>query len=120
MPAPRQFFRRTVQKAAIGGTFDDVEFAPPVEHSYTQITRAAFEDETNAPSSIRLVVVGHGDTYMLKEQDPGAAAVLYQDVDRTWITDGEKLVARFFGATAADVLKLYVEGWVHPLGPEPV
>lgn len=120
MAAARFFFRTTIQEAAAGGTYDDVAYACPVEHAYAEITRWAAEDETSAPTSIRSLVTGHGAAYMLNEQDPAAAATLYWDADRTLISDREQLVARFFGATAADVLRLHVEGWIVPLGEEPV
>ena len=120
MNSQRFFFRTTIRVAAAGGASDDVAYECPVEHAYAEITRWSVEDETSAPASIRTVVTGHGEEYMLDEQDPAAAATLYWDADRTIISDREQLVARFFGATAADVLKLHVEGWIVPLGEEPV
>lgn len=120
MAVGRYFFRTTVHKAAVGGAHDDVAFECPAEHAYAEITRWAAEDETNATTSIRGVVTGHGEEYMLRDKHTVAAATLDWDPDGTVIGDREKLVARFFGATAADVLKLHVEGWIVPLGEEPV
>lgn len=120
MAVGRYFLRTTIKGVSAGGAHDDVTFECPAEHAYAEITRWAVEDETSAPTSIRVMVTGHGQDYMLREQHAGAAATLYPDPDGTTIGDREKLVARFFGATNLDVLKLYVEGWIVPLGEEPV
>ena len=105
-------FRQRVQKAAAGGTFDEVRFGPILENRLYVIWRVAVEDETSAPTGdIRAYVDGHGYTHWELEQESPAAATLYWENDRFYLAQGESLVARFTGATAGDVLSLYVEGW---------
>ena len=112
MAPHRNYFRLRRTLSAVGGTFDDVEFGPILEGRFYHITRLAVEDETSAPSTdIRCYVGGHGYQHWLNEQNSPAAGVLYWDTDGTFLTMLESLVARFTGATASDVLKLYVEGW---------
>lgn len=97
------------------GDNDEVKFGP-IEHDRLYvITRFAVEDETSAPSGdIRCYVEGHGYEHWLNEENSPAAGVLYWDTDGTFLVMGEFLVARFTGATANDVLELYVEGYWHP------
>jgi hypothetical protein len=112
------FFRRTIEKVCTNATSDDVIFDAPVEHALVQVTRWAAEDETSAPDSIRSLVIGHGADYVLNSEESPAAATPYWDADGTVISDDERLVARFAGASVSDVLKLHVEGWVRPFGEE--
>lgn len=107
--------RRTVKAA--GDTYDEVEFGPILENRLYEITRFAVEDETTAPTGdIRVYVKGHAYNHPLVEEDYPVAATLYWETDPVIITMGESLVARFTGATASDVLQLYVEGWWQELG----
>ncbi len=108
----RNYFRDRRFLVAVGGTYDDVEYAPPPEVGICHVTRLGVEDETNAPSTdIRVYVKGHGYEHWLMEENSPAAGVLYWDAEETFLMTGEALVARFTGATASDVLRLYVEGW---------
>lgn len=108
----RNYFRDRRSLAAVGGTYDEVEYGPIRENRRYHVTRLGVEDETSAPSTdIRVYVKGHGYDHWILEQNSPAAGVLYWDTDGTFLTMGESLVARFTGATAADVLQLYIEGW---------
>ena len=113
----RHPFRDEQTKIALGGIYDEVEFGPIRRECYYHISRFAAEDETSAPSTdIRCYVKGHGYEHWLNEENSPAAGVLYWDPDGTFLTMGESLVARFTGATAADRLRLFVEGWWEELG----
>lgn len=112
MEGARHYFRDRRSLVAVGGTYDDVEYAPPPEVGPCHVTRLGVEDETTAPDTdIRVYVKGHGYEHWLLEQDSPAAATLYWDEDGTFLMAGESLVARFTGADPNDVLRLYVEGW---------
>lgn len=105
-------FRERVTALAGSGAFTDVEFGPLLEKRLYVIRRHAVEDETNAPSTdIRTFVKGHGYNHYELEQNSPGAATLYWENEPIILTQGESLVARFTGATANDVLQLYVEGW---------
>ena len=107
----RNHFRERRTKLAGTGAYTDVEFGPILEDRLYIIRRFAVEDETSAPATdIRVFVSGHGYNHLLNEQNSPAAATLYWDVDKTYLRQGESLVARFTGPTASDVLQLYVEG----------
>jgi len=105
-------FRTRRTKKAVGGTYDEVEFGPILEDRLYHITRYAVEDETSEPTGdIRCYVKGHGHNHWLVEEDSPTATTLYWDPFPTSLVMGESLVARITGATANDVLNLYVEGW---------
>lgn len=112
MEGARHYFRDRRSLVAVGGTYDEVTYTPPPEVGPCHVTRLAVEDETNAPSTdIRVYVKSHGYEHWLLEENTPAAGVLYWDDEGTFLMTEEELVARFTGATAADVLRLYVEGW---------
>lgn len=107
----RKWFRLRRHLAAVGGTYDDVEFAPKLEDEFIQVARIAVEDEDNNPTEIRIFIDGHGYNHPVAEETSPVAATLYWVRWPTYIVTGEKLVARFTGATAADNLYMYLEGW---------
>lgn len=114
----REYFREHVTTVAAGGTYDDVEFRPSRVVDIYHIMRFAVEDETSAPSGdIRVGVLGHGYFHQIMDQESPAAAALYFDRWPTFLRQGESFVARFYGATAGDVLQLYLEGWTWTAAP---
>ena len=120
MPHRHWFRQRIVAAAGSTGT-DDLTFGPVQHDRHYHLTRFAVEDETTAPSTdIRVFVTGPGYNHLLLEQNSPAAAPLYWDDQGTFLSQGESLVARFVGATAADRLVLYLEGWwVEPVEGNP-
>jgi len=118
MPPPpnvgRRFkwFRRRCDEVAAGGAYDDVEYVPLLEREFLQIARIAVEDEDNAATEIRLFITGHGYDHPVAEESTVTAATLYWVRWPTYLVAGEKLVARFYGATADDKLVMYLEGWI--------
>lgn len=107
----RQWFRLRRSALAAGGTYDEVEFDPLLENRFLQITRISVIDVNNAPTKIRLYVKGHGYEHWVGEETTVVANTLYWIEWPTYIAEGEQLVARFYGATANDVLTMLVEGW---------
>ena len=69
---------------------------------------------------LSVYVKGHGYAHWLMSQESPAAGQLYWERWPTFLFRGESLVARFIGATAGDVLNLYLEGWywVYPVDRE--
>lgn len=113
----RHPFRLHRTLVALGGTYDEIEFGPILENRLYMITRHAVEDETHSPTGdIRTYVKGHGYEHWENEQDSPGSATLYWDKDPVHLVMGESLVARITGATAGDVLQLYVGGWWEELG----
>lgn len=109
----RKWFRLRRQLNAVGGTYDEIEYDPLLEREFLQIARIAVEDEDNAPTEIRLFITGHGYNHPVAEETSPSAATLYWVRWPTYLVAGEKLVARFTGATASDKLVMYLEGWIH-------
>lgn len=115
----RHYFRQRQTLPAVGGTYDEVEFGAVEYNRLYHITRFAVEDETHdLTGDCRVYVKGHGYEHWLNEENTVTAGVLYWDVDGTFLVMGESLVARFTGATASDVLELYVEGYWEELRSE--
>ena len=115
----RHYFRDRRTLAAVLGTTDSVVWGPVLNGRPYHLTELAVEDETSAPTTdVRVVVTGHGFDFPLLEQDSPGAATLYWSETEHVLTEGESLVARFRGATAADVLQLYVSGWWEAPGAE--
>jgi len=125
MPPPpnvgRRFkwFRRRCDEIAVGDTYDDVEYVPLLEREFLQVARIAVEEEGTAPTEIRLFITGHGYDHPVAEETSPAADTLYWVRWPTYLVAGEKLVARFYGATADDKLVMYLEGWIrdYPVPP---
>ena len=108
----RNYFRDRRIKVATGGTFDEVIWRPEPRAEVFHVMRFAVEDETSSPSGdIRVYVGGHGYNHQIMDQESPAAGALYWERWPTFLTDGESLVARFYGATTGDRLVMYFEGW---------
>lgn len=109
----RYWFRHRCKGVAAGDTYDEVEYRHPVPGFLLQITRICVEEETNAPTSIRVYVKGHGYEHWVGEEKTVAAGTLYWIEWPTYLVEGETLVARFYGATAGNVIHMLVEGWAY-------
>ena len=106
----RNRFRTRRQRHA-AGTSDDVTFGPILEPRHYTIRHLAVRDATTTPTgAITLLVAGHGPDYLIDEVPAPAAGRLYVFTDEIWLEPGETLIARVVGATAADLLELYLEG----------
>ncbi len=114
------WFRTRRSTEAVGGTYDDVRFRAEGNDRHYLITRLAVIDEDHAPGTdIRVHIEGHGYNHLVHEQNTPGANTLYVVPDPIRLLPGETLVARFTGATLADNLELYIEGWwaEEDLGP---
>lgn len=109
----RQWFRQRIKGLAAGGTYDELEYRHSLENYWLQITRISVEEKANAPSSIRLYVKGHGYEHWVGEETNPSAGVLYWIEWPTYLTEGETLVARFYGATTDNELEMLIEGWAY-------
>lgn len=116
----RKWFRARRKATAAGGTYDEVEYSPLLDREFLQITRIAVEDETSDPSGqIRIYVAGHGYEHWIGGEASPGSATLYWVTWPTYLVAGEKVVARFYGATASDNLVMYLEGWIWDYPPAP-
>jgi len=109
----RAWFRARRQLVAVGGTYDEVVYDPLLEKDYIQFTRISVEEKTNAATSVRVYVAGHGYEHWVGEEKTVAAGTLYWIEWPTYLVPGEQLVARFTGATADDELVMILEGWIY-------
>ena len=84
----------------------------PVDRGETWcIQKVACEDETNAYTSLRILVGGHGWEHLLAEEKTPSAGTLYWTDEPFFLYPGEFLVARFTGTTNGDKLKVYYTGY---------
>lgn len=112
-PLSRQWFRSRRQVIAVGGTYDEVVYDPGLEKDFIQFTRISVEEKGSGPDSIRVYVGGHGYEHWVGEEPDCDGDTLYWIDWPTYLVPGEQLVARFYAATADDVLDLLVEGWIY-------
>ena len=80
------------------------------------IQNLACEDETNAPTQIR---VGRGkdqhDVHWWEcEPNPAAGVAYHTEKELLFVPEGERVIARFDGTVAGDILALYVDGYLTP------
>ena len=109
--AGRHRFRARRQLNA-AGTSDDVDFGPILERRHYQITHAATRDATTTPTgALTWLVKTPAYDHLLDEAPAPAVGRLYVLDDDVYLEPGETFTARFAGATAADDLELYLEGW---------
>lgn len=115
---PKRLFRHKKVATAVGGTYDDVEFAP-IEHGeqiFVEWVSAVNED--NAVTQVRLILVSGETEYNIEAQGTTAANLLRGWQIHGWMNVGDYGIARFYGATAGDKLivcsagfyREYVEG----------
>lgn len=109
----RHYFRTRRSVVGSGNATDDVEFDPGQTGREYHIDGLAVEDETTAVATeVRVIVTGAGYDHPELEQPTPAAGTLYWLEGRTiHLTEGQKLVARFTGATADDILRMFISGW---------
>lgn len=116
----RKWFRARREATAAGGTYDEVEYTPTLDREFLQITRISVEDEDSDPSGkLRIYVAGHGYPHWIGEEASPGEATLYWVRWPTFLVTGESVVARFYGATADDILSMYLEGWIWDYPPVP-
>lgn len=82
------------------------------------IQRVAVENETSGADDVRLLKAGTGGELLLAEEDAVQVDTLYWIEQPIYLHEGQYLVARFTGCTAADILKMYQTGWYQERGEE--
>ena len=77
------------------------------------ITLLSFEDETTSCTEVQISAGPSGATRRIAEQIAPAVGRTYFFDDEIVLTDGERLEVYFSGATASDVLDVWLQGyWV--------
>lgn len=110
MSLPFRFRRRSNAKAT-GGTYDEVSFGPIPSCRVYRVTRFATKDIDNAPTGkLEVYVDGHGYEHLVVEEATPSANELWWENQAIELNEGESLVARYYGATVNDRLRLFVEG----------
>ena len=118
MPREHRFRARVRTHAA--GTSDDVDFGAITQPRHYTITHLAVRDATTTPTgAITILVKGHGEDHLIDEVPAPAVGRLYVFADEIMLEEGETLTARVAGATADDVLEMWLEGrWWEDPAPE--
>lgn len=109
----RFWFRHRAKMLAVGGAYDDLAYRHPVEGFWLQITRICVEAKGSNPEKIRVYVKGHGYEHWVGEEAEPSHSTLYWIEWPTYLTEGEQLVARFYGMDATNELEMLVEGWAY-------
>jgi len=110
MGGKRYPFDLVLSKAAVGTT-DDLETDPVPDGRLYCIQHVAVEDETTYVTEVRLYKSELERDFLLAEQDLLSAAVPYTYDEPFYLSPYQRLKVRFTGATAGDVLKVYLSGW---------
>jgi len=110
MAQKKQPFDRIYSTVATSGT-NDVKVAKVGSGWLWCVQRIGCINETNAYTKLRIIKAGRGGELILAEQPSPEADVVYWETDPIYLSEGQYLVARFFGCTANDVLKVYISGW---------
>lgn len=107
-------FREALSLKAAGDATDVLEYPRrglvPPKHRY-HVTRLSFEDKTTAPTEVQINVKRGGVIHYLMEQVSPAAGRLYWTTDEIVLSEGERLSVYFSGATASDLLWVWLEGY---------
>lgn len=74
------------------------------------IERIAVRDRTTACTRIEVLISRGGDEYSVADQSTPQANRIYWTTDRLTLYDGEYLICRVVGATAADIVDVWVVG----------
>lgn len=108
--AKKNPFDRPYTKAASAGS-NDVETNPVEPGRLYCYQRIVVENETNSVTDVRILKKSVGQEIVVAEKDTLSAATVFVVDEPIYITEGQKLVARFTGCSANDVLKMYAMGY---------
>ncbi len=72
--------------------------------------RISLENKTNVLTELRLGIESGGILHAYEEEDDPAAATLYWTDKLLFAGEGERFQAQIKGATAADVIKVFLTG----------
>lgn len=105
-------FATVLDRLAVSTTVEEIDLPPMsfrVMRSFDVITGI---NETHATTTIE-IGVRQGNTYVAIKRAASAAAAISVGLDaKIWITGEWRAYVRFYGATAADVLKASFMGYV--------
>jgi len=101
---PKQILAASVTVAEI--EFDEVK-AGRIWH----VQRVVTENETNSATSVRILIRGGGQDMVYSYQASPVADTPYWENDVVPITEGQRLVIRWVGATLNDVIKAWLFGY---------
>lgn len=112
--ARKRSFRLHMKKVAAGDATDKLyypqrEYVPSATRHH--ITLLTFEDETSTPTEVQISAGPPGAIERLGEQVSPQAGRSYWWPHEIVLTSGEQLEVYFSGATASDILHLWVQGY---------
>ena len=102
----------SVSGVSTGGAYDDLNIDKRTVEEDVVWTHLAARDVTTAPTSIGLYLRQGSSMYLLKEANPVTANLAVDVSPGVHVPGDWQPVARFTGATLADVLELYAYGYV--------
>lgn len=103
-------FDRVYTTAAAAGS-NDVEMDAVGSGYLYCIQRIVVENEDNGSADVRILKGGVGAELMIAEEDQVQAATLYWLDNVFYLHEGQRIIARFTGCTAGDLLRMALLGW---------
>lgn len=103
-------WRERLKGVGTTAAYDELSFGPVKPGRLYFAERIAWEDENNIATDIKLYIKVAGYEHYLEEETTPVAGTLYRVRFQGYIHEGELLVVRFTGATAADVLLAFITG----------
>ncbi len=93
------------------GASHDLEMGPIKDGRLYLITHCAAISETNNVAKVRVIVNSHGQDHFRQAQNDPQGNILYPFDDNFHMTVGEKLIFRWTGVHANDILRCFYEGY---------
>jgi hypothetical protein len=112
--AKRNAFRAHLHRKAAGSSADVLEYPgdkPVPRGERHHVTLLAYRDQDQSPTSVQVRTRKATNDYYYYEQATPTANLIYTWDDEVVLTEGECLQVYFNGATLADDLEVWVQGW---------
>ena len=109
-------YTRTLKKIS-GGAAQEFLLGSVVKSGHWLfVQNGACEDETSAPTQIR---IGRGKDeaevhWWECEPNPALGVLYHTEKDLLFVPEGNRVVARFDGTVAGDQLRVYIDGYLTP------
>lgn len=111
MEAKKYPIRDWDKKVVSDTTLEEIVFAKVETGWVRSIRNLTYADETTTLTKIEVVVRTRGYDHLIERVTAPAAAAAVLRTEEIFLTEGEQLVVKFYGATASDVIVAYLSGY---------
>jgi len=112
MPQKRRDFKHRLTGKSTALATEKLTHGPIKQGWILCLQSIASKDITNACTTLRLVVTGHGYDHLFREQASPSANTLYWTTEPLYLIPGEKLEVHFIGTTSGDLLEAHLTGFM--------